>query len=86
MPGFREIAGNSLNHFFFQRIVSPLLSLSINRKIRQFENATKQPQEVQQKLLLSILRKHQNTTFARDHHFSSIKSIDAFRNNIGVAG
>ena len=86
MPGFREIAGNALNHFFFQRIVSPLLSLSINRKIRQFENATKSPQEVQQKLLLSILRKHQNTAFARDHHFSSIKSIDAFRNNIGVAG
>lgn len=86
MPGFRERAGNALNHFFFQNIVSPLLSLSINRKIRQFENATKQPQEVQQKLLLSILRKHQNTSFARDHHFSSIKSIDAFRNNIGVAG
>ena len=56
MPGFRERAGNALNHFFFQRIVSPLLSLSINRNIKQFENATKQPQEVQQKLLLSIIR------------------------------
>lgn len=41
---------------------------------------------MQQKLLLSILRKHQNTSFAKDHHFSSIQSIGEFRNNIGVAG
>ena len=35
---------------------------------------------------MAILRRHQNTSFAKDHHFSSIQSIDEFRNNIGVAG
>lgn len=86
MPGLSERAANVLREFFFQGIVSPILSLSIKRKIRQFEQATKNPQDSQQKLLMAILRKHQNTSFAKDHHFSSIQSIDEFRNNIGVAG
>lgn len=86
MPGLSERAANVLREFFFQGIVSPILSLSIKRKIRQFELATKNPQDSQQMLLMAILRKHQNTSFAKDHHFSSIRSIDEFRNNIGVAG
>lgn len=86
MPGLSERAANVLRDFFFQGIVSPILSLSIKRKIRQFEQATKNPQDSQQKLLMAILRRHQNTSFAKDHHFSSIQSIDEFRNNIGVAG
>lgn len=86
MPGLSERAVNVLREFFFQGIVSPILSLSIKRKIRQFEQATKNPQDSQQKLLMAILRRHQNTSFAKDHHFSSIQSIDEFRNNIGVAG
>lgn len=86
MPGLSERAANVLREFFFQGIVSPILSLSIKRKIRQFEQATKNPQDSQQKLLMAILRRHQNTSFAKDHHFSSIQSIDEFRNNIGVAG
>lgn len=86
MPGLSERAANVLREFFFQGIVSPILSLSIKRKIRQFELATKNPQDSQQKLLMAILRRHQNTSFAKDHHFSSIQSIDEFRNNIGVAG
>jgi GH3 auxin-responsive promoter len=86
MPGLSERAANVLREFFFQGIVSPILSLSIKRKIRQFEQATKNPQDSQQKLLMAILRKHQNTSFAKDHHFLSIQSIDEFRNNIGVAG
>lgn len=86
MPGLSERAANVLREFFFQGIVSPILSLSIKRKIRQFEEATKNPQDSQQKLLMAILRRHQNTSFAKDHHFSSIQSIDEFRNNIGVAG
>lgn len=86
MPGLSERAANVLREFFFQGIVSPILSLSIKRKIRQFEQATKNPQDSQQKLLMAILRRHQNTSFAKDHHFLSIQSIDEFRNNIGVAG
>lgn len=86
MPGLSERAADVFRQFFFQGIVSPILSLSIKRKIRQFELATKNPQDSQQMLLMAILRKHQNTSFAKDHHFSSIRSIDEFRNNIGVAG
>ncbi len=86
MPDFRERAATALTQFFFQRIVSPLLSASITRKINLFQEATKNPQEVQHKLLLSILRKHRNTAFANDHHFSTISSIAEYKNNIGVGG
>lgn len=53
-------------------------------KAKNFDRQTVSPLETQKKLLLSILRKNRNTVFGREHNFSSIRSIEDYRRNVGI--
>jgi hypothetical protein len=55
-------------------------------KLWQFAAACRHPREVQEKLLLNILREQTPTAFGRDHGFSTIRSIPDFRRQLTVAG
>ena len=48
-------------------------------RARLFENATKNPVEVQRKLLLQYLSRNKNTEYGRKYHFSRVRSIDDYR-------
>jgi len=75
MPSLLEKIGYALSRAFLMGVVSPIMGRSIQRKINQFNKAIQNPVTVQQNLLFSILRRHQDTDFGRDFHFKSIKSI-----------
>jgi hypothetical protein len=49
------------------------------RKARLFENAARNPMEVQRKLLLKYLARNKNTEYGKKYHFSKVKSIDDYR-------
>ncbi|MBA4190087.1 MAG: auxin-responsive protein [Planctomycetaceae bacterium] len=74
----------SLKRFLLVR-VGRLISYPIRRQLRLFEVACQDPEAVQTELLLSILRKQQNTAFGQDHKFASIRSVADFRNNNPIA-
>lgn len=60
-------------------IVNLALKVFGARKARLFENATKNPIEVQRKLLLRYLARNKNTEYGKKYHFSKVKSIDDYR-------
>ncbi|MEY4393364.1 MAG: GH3 auxin-responsive promoter family protein [Gemmataceae bacterium] len=86
MPSLLEKIGYALSRAFLMGVVSPIMGRSIQRKINQFNKAIQNPVAVQQNLLFSILRRHQDTDFGRDFHFKSIKSIKDYQNNLKVGG
>lgn len=56
---------------------TPLLRLHARRRLRRLEALD--PLETQQRQLLSLVRRAQQTRFGRDHGFSSIDSVAAFQ-------
>src|SRR5215471_4830567 len=58
---------------------------SVRRHLRQFEEATHNPEQCQEDLLKRIIRSQADTGFGRDHRFASILTTADFRHNIPVA-
>lgn len=48
-------------------------------KAKKFENATKNPVRIQQKVLLQYLARNKNTEYGRKYHFSKVRSIEDYR-------
>jgi len=54
------------------------------RKYRSFLSACKNPEDVQKKILLSIVRKNRDSKFGKLHSFRSIKSIQNYQEEIPI--
>jgi len=48
-------------------------------KAKQFENFTKNPIEIQHKLLLKYLSRNRDTEYGRKYHFSEVRSVEDYR-------
>jgi GH3 auxin-responsive promoter len=59
---------------------------SIRRQLRDFEEATHNPQQCQELLLQRILRQQAGTDFGQDHNFAAIRTPADFRHHVPVAG
>ena len=66
-------------------IAGKVLARPVRRKIRAFEQATHEPEARQKRLLDTILAYHADTDFARDHGFSSIRTIADYRRQVPFA-
>ncbi len=65
----------------FKTFIAKQFAQYIRKKLnKESENAV----EMQQTLMLQLLNKAANTEFGKAHHFSSIKTYDAFKSNIPV--
>lgn len=59
-------------------LISPILSLTGYFQAKKFENATKNPKIIQEKLLKNIIYKNKDTIFGRKHSFSLINSAKEY--------
>ncbi len=63
-----------------------LAGIPVRRRLAAFAEATRQPRDVQQALLLRILRQKASTDFGHHHHFAHIRSVSDFRRHVPIAG
>src|SRR5262245_12274396 len=70
----------SLPSFIARRIIYRL-----RRQLEEFDQATHDPQNVQQALLRRILATQADTAFGHDHHMSEIRDMRDFRRQLPVA-
>ncbi|MGV8168663.1 MAG: GH3 family domain-containing protein, partial [Candidatus Nanoarchaeia archaeon] len=52
--------------------------------LAQFRRSFKNPRKVQEKVLLRILKRNQNSLYGRIHNFSSIKSIEEYQGKVPI--
>src|SRR5258708_7643202 len=69
---------------FLTNLAGRVIALPIRRRLAAFEEATRQPQAVQEDLRRRILTCQQDTAFGRDHHFHSIRTVDDYRRHLPV--
>src|SRR5262245_55946902 len=69
-----------------REVLMRLVAPSVRRKLVQFEAATCNPTAVHEAVLTGILRHQACTAFGRDHHFSSVRTVDDYRRQVSVAG
>ena len=69
----------------FGWLVKSILGRSTTKSAREFFEAARNPQRVQQELLLEKIRREASTGFGKDHHFSEIKSLADFRRNVPIS-
>ncbi len=74
----------SLKRFLLVRF-GRLISYPIRRQLRRFEADCLNPETVQNRVLLGILRPQHNTAFGRDHKFSTVASVADFRKDVPIA-
>ena len=79
-------ACGSLGKYFLRQILSLVIAPPIRRKLRRFLRTVEDPAEVQGRLLMRIIRRHQDTGFGRDHGFRSIRNLGDFRRALPIAG
>jgi GH3 auxin-responsive promoter len=82
---FRDTLKGALRFLFRKVILRPVI-WQVNRKLRQFEAATRDPRRVQEAILRDILAAQAGTAFGRDHHFASVREVADFRRHVPVAG
>jgi hypothetical protein len=73
-------------NWFVRNVLGKIAAWSVRRRLRAFEEATKNPQQVQDAVLRRILTQQASTAFGKDHHFSSIQTLADFRQRIPVRG
>ena len=66
-------------------IINSAASWILKKRIHQIELFQKYPNEVQEELLMNLLRTAENTTFGKTHGFSSILSYRDFVDQIPIA-
>jgi hypothetical protein len=72
--------------FLLNKVVLKAVAIPVRRRLNQFEAATTDPRRVQEAVLRDILAAQQATGFGRDHHFSTLKTVEDFRRVLPVAG
>lgn len=66
-------------------IINSIASWVLKQRIHQIELFLKYPNEVQEDLLLTIIKTNFNTEFGKKYGFNSIFSYDSFQKNIPIA-
>ncbi len=74
----------SLGRFLLRR-AARLIGVPIHRRIARFERACLDPQAVQERLLLDIVRRQAPTSFGQDHGFATIRTVADYRRQVPVA-
>ena len=59
-------------------LVNSVVSWFLKKRIHQIEFFSKYPNEVQHELLFNLLQQAKNTTFGKEHDFSSIRTYEDF--------
>ena len=54
------------------------------RQWRRWDELTKRPLEIQEQLLLDIVKRNRSTRFGRDHHFNAIHSLNDYRKQVEI--
>jgi hypothetical protein len=65
-------------------LVRSLSRLLFSKSWARFEFATEHPREVQQAILLRIVRRCENTEFGKEHDFAAIRTISDFQKRVPV--
>jgi hypothetical protein len=63
-----------------------VIATPVRRQLAKFEAATTRPREVQEALLLDLIRYQAATSFGRDHRFSDVRTVEDLRRRVPVAG
>ncbi|NBL64780.1 hypothetical protein GV828_06150 [Flavobacterium sp. NST-5] len=66
-------------------IINSLASWILKKRIHQIELFLKYPNEVQEELLLSLIKSAENTFVGKNYGFSSIKSYNEFSNRVPIS-
>lgn len=66
-------------------IINSIASWVLKQRIHEIELFLKYPNEVQEELLMNLIRLAENTILGREYDFKSIKSYDEFQNRIPVS-
>ncbi len=64
--------------------INSIASWVLKQRIHQIELFLKYPNEVQEELLMKLVRAAENTSFGREHEFSSVKSYRAFAERVPI--
>ena len=78
-------AARSLFRFLLGRI-GKIVATPVRRNLYAFEAATHNPHIAQEVLFQRILKAQADTGFGRDHHFSTVRTLEDFRRNVPIAG
>src|SRR5262245_16440948 len=54
------------------------------RQWAHWDSLTTNPEKTQDQLLLEIVRRNRRTHFGRDHHFDTIRSLSAYREQVAI--
>jgi hypothetical protein len=73
-------------NWVLRNVLGKIAAFSVRRRLSAFDEATKHPQKVQEELLRRILAHQATTAFAKDHCFSTIRTLADFRKIIPVRG
>lgn len=55
-----------------------------SRQWRRWDDLTKRPLEIQEHVLLDIVKRNRSTRFGRDHRFDMVRSIDDYRKQVEI--
>lgn len=66
-------------------IINSIASWFLKKRIHQIELFLKYPHEVQNELLLNLIRQAENTEFGKQYDFSSVKNYTTFSNRVPVS-
>src|SRR5262245_3781601 len=72
-------------HWLIRHVLGRFAVIPVRRRLRAFDEATKNPEAVQQALLHRFLTHHAGTDFAKKHHFADSKAVADFRRNLPIA-
>lgn len=71
---------------FLVKMLRKAVARPLYRKFAVFEAACQQPEATQAELLRRIITYHADTDFARDHGFSTIRTVADYRHQVALAG
>jgi GH3 auxin-responsive promoter len=81
MPNLRKFL-----HLLFIYLIGKPIAYPVRRRLYRFNDATQDPQRVQETVLRGILAYHAQTDFGREHGFDSIHTAADFRRQLPIAG
>ena len=69
---------------YLSRLIHTLLAKKAEAERAKFDKLAANPAHTQRELLLSTLRREEETAFGRDFHFGSIRSVADFRKHVPI--
>ena len=71
-----------MSHKLLNRAAMRIMVVKGKGSLKRLARASVAPMEINEALLMKIVKANRNTEFGRAHHFDRIRSIDDFRNNV----